>query len=438
MGEAISLQRQVFQTASVASSDSNHTNSLLWLFPRTERYSSRSYLCYLCSYMLLSKLCCYWFLRHCWVWFSAPFDLTLLFCSSSCLSFYPQLCVGLISKNASRDIETKSVVTPDIQCRPWQRDPPHLHIAFERMKKGFTMLTYALPPQIYINTLLIWMGWAAPLHTSVASPLQMPAWSWMNNGSFGSVAELKTEEKHEGNNSADKIKKAFWQSLNSELSILAQPEKFCLTQNSIFLLIFELNSPAVDVLTLILKSLYNGAFHFCKTKDEKIYFWTSKLHSSLSFSPMWCPRGFKKFLFTGSCFFSVQGAWYSGKVALPPARAICSQRERVGGCFMTCKYSTSLCGHTIPADTAPQDGAKPCALSWHFARHTVHKELRNSNVFRVSYTCKLSPRKLNMELQTGLRWAQVDGSPGCIIKAMSTWTRSETGLWWIHRDPVHW
>lgn len=210
-GEAISLHRQVFQTVSVASSDSNHTNPLLWLLlasqiPRTERCSSRSYLRYLCSYVLLPKLCRYWFPHYCWVWFSAPFDLTLLFCSLSCLSFCPQFCVGWISKNASCDIETKRVVTSDIQCRPWKCKPPHLHIAFERMKKEFTILTYALSPQISINALLILMGWAAPLHTSIASPLQMLAWSWMNNGSFGSVAELKSEEKQEGNNSADKIK----------------------------------------------------------------------------------------------------------------------------------------------------------------------------------------------------------------------------------------
>lgn len=65
---------------------------------------------------------------------------------------------------------------------------------------------------------------------------------------------------------------------------------------------------------------------------------------------------------------------------------------------MTCKYNTSLCGHTICAETAPQNGAKPCALSWLFARHATHKELRNSNMFHVSYTCKLSPRKFKIEV----------------------------------------
>ena len=100
------------------------------------------------------------------------------------------------------------------------------------------------------------MGWAAPLHTSVASPLQMLARSWMNNGSFGSVAELKTEEKGEGEgkkefNSQDE--NAFWQLLNSELSILGPSKKFCLTQNSIFLFILELYSLIVDASTLNLK-----------------------------------------------------------------------------------------------------------------------------------------------------------------------------------------
>lgn len=70
-------------------------------------YSSCSYLYYLGSYMLLSKLRCYWFPSHCWIWFSVAFDLMLFFCSSYCLCFCPQYCVGWFSKNASHDIETK-------------------------------------------------------------------------------------------------------------------------------------------------------------------------------------------------------------------------------------------------------------------------------------------------------------------------------------------
>lgn len=60
--------------------------------PCTGCYSSCSYLYYLCSYTLLSKLCCYWFPHHCWVWFPAPFDRMLLFCSSYCLLLPTILC----------------------------------------------------------------------------------------------------------------------------------------------------------------------------------------------------------------------------------------------------------------------------------------------------------------------------------------------------------
>ena len=92
--------------------------------PCTGCYSSCSYLYYLCSYMLLSELCCYWFSWHCRVWFSAPFDMTLLFCSLYCLCFCPQSYVGWVSKDTSHDTETKSVVAPDIQRKPLKPNPP--------------------------------------------------------------------------------------------------------------------------------------------------------------------------------------------------------------------------------------------------------------------------------------------------------------------------
>lgn len=112
-------------------------------------------------------------------------------------------------KNASQDIETESVVTPDIQRRPRKHNPPHLHMAFERLKKAFAMLTHALSPQIYVNALLRWMGWAASLHPSVASPLHGAGWimgvlvQWLN-------WKLRKKGKEEGGeNTAGKMKMLF-------------------------------------------------------------------------------------------------------------------------------------------------------------------------------------------------------------------------------------
>lgn len=115
---------------------------------------------------------------------------------------------------------------------------------------------------------------------------------------------------------------AFWQLFNSELRILSQPKKFCLTQNPIFHLLLELFSLAVDTSTLNLRSLYKGAFCFHKAKAEKFYFWMRKLHSNLS-TPCDVLVGLRHFYSHVHGVFPVPVALSSGKAVPPPARAAC-------------------------------------------------------------------------------------------------------------------
>lgn len=194
--------------------------------------------------------------------------LNVLFCSLYCLCFCPQFCAGWVSKNASCDIETRSVVTPDVQHRPQKHKP--LISTLRGWRQSLRCWHMHYHPRFTI--IHCWDEWGELPFSTLLSQTLCKCWSCWLMGVFAQWLNLKLRKRGKeegGKNSVDKEKNAVWQLLNSDLSILGRSEKFCLTRNSIFHLSLELFIPGDDALTLNFKSLYNGAFHFHKAKAEK-------------------------------------------------------------------------------------------------------------------------------------------------------------------------
>lgn len=173
----------------------------------------------------------------------------------------------------------------------------------------------------------------------------------------------------------------------------------------------------------------------------------AKLHSNLSSAPCSVPVGLRHFyslvhallFFSSGCLIQPPHLpeWYVYSVNLwvDVSWLANTARACVGTQCLLRQHCRTVPNPVHSAGTSQDTHNAYRAETRQHVPCLLHMQIISQKVVHRGLTSRWCT---SLPVQSRLRCAQADGSPWCIIKAMPTWTSAETGLWWIHGDPIHW